>query len=63
MLELPSLQKLCANNVQFHWNPDLEKKLLAMKAAIKNAIKLSPSILTYFDLHESFAVYSMIMLV
>ena len=42
MIESPSLQKLCAANVPFYWNDDLQQELNAMKTALKEHVKLSP---------------------
>ena len=42
MLEFPGLQRLCAANVPFCWNRDLQNELDAMKKAIKEHVKLSP---------------------
>ena len=42
MIESPSFQKLCAANVPFYWNDDLQQELNAMKTALKEHVKLSP---------------------
>ena len=42
MLEFLNLQRLCAANVPFCWNRDLQNELDAMKKAIKVYVKLSP---------------------
>ena len=42
MIESHSLQKLCAANVPFFWNDDLQRELNAMKAAWKEHVKLTP---------------------
>ena len=43
MIESPSLQKLCAANVPFYWNDDLQLELNAMKAALKEHAKAQSS--------------------
>ena len=42
MIESPALQKLCAATAPFFWNEDLQMELDAMKAALRQHIKLSP---------------------
>ena len=42
MLEFPGLQRLCAANIPFTWNSDLQDELNAMKRCIKEHVKLSP---------------------
>ena len=42
MIESPNLQKLCAASAPFFWNDDLKNELDAMKAALRQHIRLSP---------------------